>query len=546
MKQQVLTSIGLTILILALFSKIWLPGLPLTHDSQAHLARMANAYTAIKDGHFPPRWAPNLNNGFGYPVFNFNYPLAYWLSVPFIAANFSIELTFKIITVLSLVAGCVGSFWIFKLYFSQPSSLIASLLYSLGIYSSQLVFVRGGIGELLYFAILPWLLYTLSILMKNKDGLMGALVALLFSCLLLSHNVLAFFGAPLVGIYIMLLYFLYNKNVHFLLPLVSGLGLTGFFWIPALIERRWTTLDSVTINQYFTEHFASISQLAVGAWGYGFSFPGPVDGLSLAVGMMPITLTVVAILATIKYRAWKQRVVLFTGASFLIYGFLMLPMSAPLWKSLPLLGFIQFPWRLNFFMTFIMAFWSAIAITSLKLHRGWLILLSLLIIIPAGQRNKPTTGFTHEDIYYLTTAETSSLADENMPIWFDKHKAYAFASDHFTTHPVYSNEAGVKIKVLSWKTAHHRYEIITDKTTRIWERTAYFPGWQTTANGVPINIHYDQPDSSGMLNYWLEPGTYMIETNFRETTWPRIIGNSISLISLGFLILHYVRKNKTL
>src|SRR5258708_2749738 len=70
-------------------------GFPYTHDGENHLARFANYALAIREIQFPPRFAPNLFNHYGYPVFNFNYPLANILSLPFTFARFNYELTFK-------------------------------------------------------------------------------------------------------------------------------------------------------------------------------------------------------------------------------------------------------------------------------------------------------------------------------------------------------------------------------------------------------------------------------------------------------------------
>ena len=37
------------------------PGLPITHDGQDHVARIANFYASLTQGNLIPRWAGNLN-----------------------------------------------------------------------------------------------------------------------------------------------------------------------------------------------------------------------------------------------------------------------------------------------------------------------------------------------------------------------------------------------------------------------------------------------------------------------------------------------------
>jgi len=80
--RYVMLGIGFFILTLVIYQDLLKPGLPFTHDSQNHLMRIANYTIALREGQLPPRWAPNLNNRFGYPVFNFNYPLPNILTQP--------------------------------------------------------------------------------------------------------------------------------------------------------------------------------------------------------------------------------------------------------------------------------------------------------------------------------------------------------------------------------------------------------------------------------------------------------------------------------
>ena len=50
-----------------------------THDGDYHLARSYDAIEALSEGHFPLRWAGRLNYFCGAPIFNFFYPLIYYL-----------------------------------------------------------------------------------------------------------------------------------------------------------------------------------------------------------------------------------------------------------------------------------------------------------------------------------------------------------------------------------------------------------------------------------------------------------------------------------
>src|SRR4030043_2449404 len=50
-----------------------------THDFDHHIARSYDAIKTIMEGHFPLRWAGSLNYYCGVPIFNFFYPLLYYL-----------------------------------------------------------------------------------------------------------------------------------------------------------------------------------------------------------------------------------------------------------------------------------------------------------------------------------------------------------------------------------------------------------------------------------------------------------------------------------
>ena len=55
-------------------------GIPLTHDGRIHIARIANFYASLTEGNVVPRWASNLNWGYGSPIIEFVYPLTSYVA----------------------------------------------------------------------------------------------------------------------------------------------------------------------------------------------------------------------------------------------------------------------------------------------------------------------------------------------------------------------------------------------------------------------------------------------------------------------------------
>jgi uncharacterized membrane protein len=59
------------------------PGLPITHDGQDHVVRIANFYQNLVEGNLIPRWGANLNWGYGHPILEFLYPLPSYFASAF-------------------------------------------------------------------------------------------------------------------------------------------------------------------------------------------------------------------------------------------------------------------------------------------------------------------------------------------------------------------------------------------------------------------------------------------------------------------------------
>ena len=97
------------------------PGLPITHDGQDHVARIANFYQNLTEGNIIPRWAGNLNWGYGHPILEFLYPLpSYFASVFSLFGIFSCGF-------------CKNCFWtwndfLFFLYVSLAFSICLKIL----------------------------------------------------------------------------------------------------------------------------------------------------------------------------------------------------------------------------------------------------------------------------------------------------------------------------------------------------------------------------------------------------------------------------------
>lgn len=523
MKKNLLLCLVLIGLAVILMRSLFNVGFPQSHDGEMHLARLANLYLAVRDHHLPSRWAGSLNYQYGYPVFNFSYYLTELLAVPLFSAGLSIEWSLKLILMLIMAATPVVWYFFLKPIFGGRASFLAGILALTAVYPWVNLYVRGSTGEVLVWLILPLNLLFLSRLFRQPNRLnfffaTGSLIAFL-----LCHNISVLFGLPLLLGFSLFSLWGKPKRIWLItgLSFLLSLGVSLFFWLPLLLEQDFTIIKFVHPQLRFLDHFPSLGQLFFSKWGYGFSFPGTGDGMSFNLGPAHWLMLGIALISRKKSRlAW------FFLIAFLGFTFLSLPVSQWFWLHLPFIYITQFPWRLLLFMSVSLIFLTALA------AKNWprLSLIFTCIALIYALINFKSQGFIHApDMSYFQYPFTSTTENEYRPQWFETDKAIYLAQN---TDRVFGADKSV---VQVWKTQQHIYTVTVAKDQSVYEKTAWFPGWEVTVDGQPVNIIYTEKDHPGLIGYNLTAGTHTVVTTFTNHTPARRLGNQLSLLSLGLL-----------
>ena len=520
------------------------PGVPITHDGENHLARFANYKIAVKEGQLPPRFAPNLVNHYGYPVFNYNYPLANMLSLPFSVAKFNYEVTFKILMVFSVMGGLVGiKKWLEVLEFTDRGQQLAVAVFALSPYVINTIVFRGNIGEVMAMCLLPWLLWLVELIRTTQTfkpaGWSVARYVLLLTAFLLSHNVTVLFGVPLVWLYAAWRYGGHKNSWREWGRLwVLGIGLSLWFWLPAIAEKSEIVIDAAGASLAYVDHFPTWWQLWWSPLVFGYSYVGSIDSLSFAVGWLQWGVLVLALLSILKKR--KASPIL--GSLFLLTSLFLLlfqlSWTAPVWEIIPLLRFIQFPWRLGLFIPIVLAPLAALIVkqNSVRLN----VLLSALLIMQLGSTwlLKPI-GYLHQDkLTYDQFTQSTSTANENLPKTF----THQTTGEWSPTPEIIQGTGEVIVK--KWNGSYHHYQLHITEPATIIEPTMYFLGWQTNySRGLDVwglLAEYDaNPAWGGRIAYQLPPGEYEVITQFTQRTPARLLGNALTVIS-GILLLSVI------
>lgn len=515
------------------------------HDGEGHIIRLQEFDIALKDGHLPPRISKNLMWGYGYYFFNFNYPLVYYLGELVHFLGFNLVSSLNIVTVVTFMLSGVFMFLWQRRHWGNAGGMVAGLLYMYAPYRFLNIYVRGSTAEHIAFVMLPLLFMFTELIAEGKrreQTLYGVLGGLAYGLLMLSHNIMAFIFTIIFGAFMLFHLVLYRRwsvFLHFALVGIIGLGVSSYFWVPSILEKGYVRLDQ-TIGLDYPSHFIHLRQLWSSSWGFGSSVAGLNDGLSFQVGKLHLILFAGGIGAlfylfrTQKDKAWH---LVFYITTFLASVFFMTPVSSVLWSKLPLLPFVQFPWRFLSWSVFSLSVvGGAFVYVLLKQLKTAKIFLSLVFVcFIAGillytnreywKVNMRTSVNLPGDV---PIAGSTTWADEQFPIWFEPKPTKVPSS----WLEIVEGE-GTSEQVLR-KANKHIYKVNIQSPAKIVENTAYYPGWKLYVNSSLQKFDYQSKDYPGRMVFQLDKGDYNVELKFEETSL-RAAVNYLSLALLGAL-----------
>lgn len=535
MKKRLLLLVLLTI---PSFYALLKPGFYQSLDGINNASRLAAFHQSLVSGQLIPRWAANLNFGFGHPVLIFQYPLPNYLGSLFHLIGFSFTDSIKIVLILSAILSAVFFYLWNSQIIDKKASLIGALLYTYAPYKFVDIYVRNSWGEVLALTILPLVLYLVEKVRQGKKAALFSL-PLSFALLILSHNIISLMSVPLIACYIFLRGNLRDRkrrlnSAMIILVLLLGLLLSAFFWMPALLEARYTTRDLMVGNMY-QNHFPTLSQIFYSPWGYGISKPGPSDDMSFMLGLGQ-WIAIILALFSLSIKSIKNEtraILLFLLGVFFVSVFLMLEQSNFIWKALPLLSQFQFPWRFLSLSVFASAACGAISFDALtrkispKKSLAALVVLTFLIILSNKDFMVPKGPVDYKDTELLNYRGTTTWFGENNTIWT------AGEQKDFAKERLEITEGSASIKNIKLNPTSHIYEVDNSKEVKLVDNTVYFPGWTVLDNGKKTQIEFQNTNYRGLITFSSPPGSHKIEVIFRETKIRQIA----DLISLGSLLL---------
>lgn len=513
------------------------------HDDMQAM-RTLQMQKCILDGQIPCRWVPDMGYGYGYPQFNFYGPLPYYFMAALTFLGISIIDSVKIGFIATIPISALGMYFLSREFFNKTASAISVLLFIYAPYRAVDMYVRGAVGEFWAISFLPFIfLYIKRVIENKKHAVLGLSVFL--ALLLTTHNVTTMIAALFFVIWAW--YFLLHNIssikksfVNLIYSVVWGIGLSAFYLLPAWFEKKYVHVDTITMGYFdYKRHFLSLPQLFVrNFWGYGTSDLGPRDELFLGVGLVHIIFAVISFSALFVLKKYKRlKLYIFLLFLFLFSLYMTHSRSSFIWDYLPLLSYVQFPWR---FLT--------LAILFISLLGGFL-----------GEYLKPKFLSVVVAVVFLALFNFSFFKPEKMIDMTDREKFSGELWEKqqtisiFDYLPIYAarppgekapdgpivNQGQLLVNSQTKGTDWLSYNIsVVSDSTHINLPQYYFPATNLYINGQKTKFSYD--NQLGLPSLVLDRGEYSLFLELVDTPI-RKIANILTLASAFFLILYWYK-----
>jgi hypothetical protein len=553
------------------------------HDARHSVYFLFEFDRGIQDGILYPRWQPDFAFGYGYPFFNIYGPLSTYAGEIFHLVGFGFADAVKIVFALSVLGSGLAMYGFVKRALGRQAGLVAAVAYMVIPYRLVDLYVRAALAESTAYVFIPLVLWGVWATLDhprlaNVLGLAVAYAALMFTSplvtLLLTLILVFYAGAlaiarvndrqPFRQLSRESLLPLLGHLGHVLLPtafaLLLGLGLSALFALPAMTENRFVRVDQWYGGRYaWGGDFIEFFQLFSPTWGFGTSVPGPDDGVSFQLGVVPVVLSLFALLPLFRRQARDNlsrpalRLVAFFAVLTAAVVFLMLSVSSPLWQVLPLVRLAQFPWRLLILTVVSMAFLCGAAARGIRSETATvsistLILIALLIL---GSLPYMRAEMSDQEVSLAGLMRFQQSADEmtGSTAWVREIPAWSPMADYYIAgepltskvdfDALYRQPGRVHARTLELHSDHELVEYSAERPVLITFNTFYYPGWHAylldpetnaTIEELPIALRGEL----GLMTVRVPKGVGRVLLQFEDTP-TRKLASALTFGSLALV-----------
>lgn len=541
------------------------------HDAAHSLFWLAEFDAAIRDGFLWPRWAADHALGFGYPLWIFYAPLAFYVAEFFHLLGLSIVAAVKLTWALALLLSGVTMYRFVRKLWGPWPGFIAGLLYVYAPYHLVNIYVRAALAEFFVFALFPWVLQSFWELLEEGGWRRMALAGLSFGLLLLTHSVTVILFPPALAL--LILYWLilrwrrsgqlpWRRTLESFGAGMLGVGLAAIFLLPAVSEGKYIAQDQWVANTYnFSDQFLYLFQLFDLDWGFGYAVAGPDDGMSLQIGLWLIILGLAALPFLARYRPAHRDVLIgFLVAAFASVLFALTPGKA-IWELFAPLALIQFPFRLlSLVALFLALVGGGMVAALLKAENGdkesanlklpsVALALGLAIVFasypytrpehtPVTERDQSVEAVIDFELKFTDMRGRTAFA-EKIPEDSPQIPAY-LAGETLPLGEILQGEGAVE--TIRHGAGSEQVRVLASTPVTLQFYTYWYPGWRATIDGEAADI---RPQGTyGLITLDLPPGEHDVSIRFTNTPL-RTIAAVISIATVILLFFMIVVRSRS-
>jgi hypothetical protein len=570
-----LTVIWFFISALLLFSRIAHPAFGVQGDLPIHYHYVRSYERSFSEGDIFPRWAGLLDGGRGDALFTFYPPLSFLLSLALIKFLGVDALTsLKIGSLLIMTIAQASAYLFARQFFTRRQSLTCSLIYALLPAYPLIALHRAFLANAVALSILPLSLLGASLLLGGERRARGfAIFAVSFSALILTHAITTYLCAMAIGL--MALIYLPTFGWRGILRLAGAgaatLAFTAFFLWPQRVESSWVQINLQTVQQSYRNYFLFAKSPDGSAYWRSWAEINHVASLvTLAQSSLALLLGLMCRKALSPRKApIGMSAAAWFGLGLTAMGLLIsLPISDALWRYLPGLKFVQFPWRFQPLVALGCGLLAATLINvwptlNPKSRMRALAFLTWIVIFCAiltyrlirldeadVTRSLVSRLFTATDAPPINLKEAAHLQNEDdlkNTMYAANQLYFRPAGSDYSLYPPTDQPGGVSIvsgkgNVVSQKLANEHREFLIDSQEPIRARieTYYYPHWVARLDGWEINI--DKEQGSGLMLVDLPKGSHRLTFNYEVRQASQRAAWAISFTAWGGFLLWMIAR----
>ena len=527
------------------------------HDAPHSLFFLVEFDQAIRDGALIPRWGTDHALGYGYPTFVYISPLSYYVAEGFYLAGAGVTAAVKLTFALAMLLSALGMFLLARELVGPVAACVAATVYVYAPYRFLDMYVRADLAESSALALFPWVCWAFWRLATRPDLRHISIAAVAYGALLLTHNLTAFLFTPLLSVFVLFALWQHGRLrqrrawVTCLTAAMLAVGIASFSLLPALLERSYISQQQWTRGSYdFAQHFVYPGQLLSPFWGYGHDVPGANDGMSLQVGLAPLLLAMGGVFLGGLGKS-RRALTFFLALGMVGYLFLVLPYSEAVWRALPVLALVQFPWRLLSMVVFCAALVAAVMsqqLAEVAAGPGAAVALALAVVTagigyaqpqhtpPSARAESPLAVIDFEleypDMIGITTWVQQPPTDSPKLAAYLAGQPLPLAEADIPGAQVEAVYHGGHVQAV-------RVHMPADGQLHFY--TYYFPGWRAYVDGQEVPIWPSGPQA--IITLALSAGEHNVTIRFGETPL-RAAAKWVTLVAVAITTLLSTRPIK--